>query len=202
MERLQILVRNMAVWTKEYIRKQVEDARHRLGECWEEEQERNQRLLEKAREQKEFAEADEIYLYASHRHEAGTMELAAMWLKEGKRLAFPRVEGQEIYFYWVDSLDDLECGYRGILEPQKGCTRAENGFAPVLVPGVAFDWQGGRIGYGGGYYDRFFERENEHKKIGYAFAFQVYEKVPLQEHDIKMDLLVTEDRQAVKIEKK
>ena len=199
MGQLQILVRNMEMWTKKCIRKQVEDARRKLGECKEEEKARNQRLFERARKQKEFYEADEIYLYASYCHEAETMELAKMWLKEGKRLAFPKGEGQEIYFYWVDSLDDLECGYRGILEPRKGCKRAENVFAPVLVPGVAFDWQGGRIGYGGGYYDRFFEREREHKKIGYAFSFQVYEKVPLQEHDIKMDLLVTEDRQDMKL---
>lgn len=184
----------MEMWTKAAIRKQVFANRRLLAEHPSEEQLKNQMLRERLFLTPEFQDAKEVYLYASYHHEADTMELARIWLEQGKRLAFPRVEGKEMQFYWISALEELKPGCKGILEPAETCQKAENRHAPVLVPGVAFDKAGGRIGYGGGYYDRFFEREPEHFKAGYAFAFQVFDRVPWEEHDICMDIVVTEER--------
>lgn len=192
MEASLIWERNMDMWTKESIRKQVFAKRRFLGEHPCEEQERNRRLRQQVLSVRAFQEAEEVYLYASYHHEADTMELARIWLKQGKRLAYPRVEGREMAFYWICSLEDLEPGCKGILEPSQTCVKAENGYAPMLVPGVAFDRMGGRVGYGGGYYDRFFEREPKHFKAGYAFSFQIFETVPRDRYDICMDVVLTE----------
>ncbi|MDO4296075.1 MAG: 5-formyltetrahydrofolate cyclo-ligase [bacterium] len=185
----------MEMWTKEAIRRQIAEKRRQLGENPKLEKAKNQILQEKARRLKIVQEAEAIFLYASIRHEADTWELARLWLKQGKRLAFPKVHGKEMSFYWVSSLDDLEVGCMKILEPKPDCEKAEGERAekaPMLVPGVAFDWKGARIGYGGGYYDRFLAEHTKHEKIGYAFDFQMFETVPMDAYDCRMDRILTE----------
>lgn len=190
---MSIWERNMEMWTKESIRKQMFAERRELGNHPFEEQKRNRELLSVVMEAEVFRDSDEIYLYSSYHHEAGTRELAERWLAAGKRLAFPRVAGKDMDFYWVSSMKELLPGTMGILEPDFECPRADAVYAPVLVPGVAFDEKGNRIGYGGGYYDRFFEKEPEHLKVGYAFDFQVFEEIPSEEHDGRMDQVITEN---------
>lgn len=66
--------------------------------------------------------------------------------------------------------------------------------APVIVPGVAFGQDFSRLGYGGGYYDRFFEREPDHRKIGICYEFQMETALPSEDFDVKMDVIATPDR--------
>ena len=131
-----------------------------------------------------------VYLYLDFRGEAGTGRiLEALWAKNIP-VALPRVEGEEMFFYTVQGWTDVCPGYMGIEEPSAGCCPAEDKYALVLVPGVAFDREGRRLGYGGGYYDRFFVREPEHPRWGLAYAFQMVEKLPAEEWDQRVEQVI------------
>lgn len=133
-----------------------------------------------------------VYCYASVRGEAETGIIASWLRKQGIRTAFPRVNGAEMDFYYCDSIRDLQTGTFGILEPTKHCGLALEREALVLVPGVAFSMDLHRIGYGAGYYDRFFEKEPFHKKVGICYNFQVFPEFTVESTDVAMDLLITE----------
>ncbi len=131
-----------------------------------------------------------VYLYLDFRGEAGTRRiLEALWAKNIPA-ALPRVEGEEIFFYEVRGWADVCPGYMGIEEPSAGCRPVNDKSALVLVPGVAFDREGRRLGYGGGYYDRFFAREPGHPRWGLAYAFQMVEKLPKEEWDQKVERVI------------
>lgn len=110
----------------------------------------------------------------------------------GKKVAFPRVEGSEMEFYEVTSLKDFQEGSFHVMEPVGGEPVAVQN-ALVLVPGLGFDSRGSRIGYGGGYYDRYFSRHPKHIKVGIAYAVQLVGELEVEEHDISMDGIVTEE---------
>ncbi|RGZ01486.1 5-formyltetrahydrofolate cyclo-ligase [Clostridium sp. AM58-1XD] len=139
-----------------------------------------------------------LYCYMDLQKEAGTREIFSWCWKHGIRTAVPRVSGRHMDFYEIASPEDCTAGTMGILEPKDTCAPAAEASGgrsltcPVIVPGVAFGTDGSRIGYGGGYYDRFFEREREHTAVGYCFDFQTASSVPAETHDKRMDFLITE----------
>jgi len=135
--------------------------------------------------------AETVYLYASYGSEADTWRLTQALLAKKVPVAFPRVEGKDLRFYRVSSMEQLAAGYWGILEPGPSCQPAKDLSAPVVTPGLAFDREGRRLGYGGGYYDRFFAWEQEHLRIGAAYPFQVVERVPGEGWDLSVDSIVT-----------
>ena len=151
---------------------------------------------------KRFKAAETVFVYASYKSEVETKELIQGTLRQGKRVAVPKVHDTEMFFYEIQSWEELFPGYQGILEPQI------TGREPVvpaksdvmLVPGAVFDHKGGRIGYGGGYYDRYLDKIFGAYGycpylIGLAFACQISpKKIPLEEHDKKMDCILTERR--------
>lgn len=134
-----------------------------------------------------------VYLYMDFRGEAGTVPLLCGLWNQGIHTAVPRTEGTELAFYEIRSLEDLESGYMEILEPKEGLPAARQPDALVLVPGLAFDREGHRMGYGGGFYDRFFEKEPTHPRWGLAYGFQMVESVPCEPWDISMDSVLTPD---------
>lgn len=142
----------------------------------------------------EILEADSVYCYADVRNEAGTGLLIRDLLSRGVRVALPRVEGKEMFFYYIGGPDDIEPGFMNIPEPGPACRPAEKQTAPVIVPGHVFGRDFFRIGYGGGFYDRFFEREPVHWKAGVCYEFQLTDAVLSEEHDVRMDCIVTPDR--------
>lgn len=141
-----------------------------------------------------IADARTVYLYASVRGEADTWGLLEHFLSAGIRAALPRVEGREMSFFYVERSEDLEPGAYGIPEPRAGCVRADEVKAVMLVPGVAFSPDGGRLGYGGGFYDRFLAREPEHFTVGLGYGFQILEHMKTEPFDISMDLVVTPEQ--------
>lgn len=133
-----------------------------------------------------------VYVYSSVRGEAGT-EPIIHWLRgQGIRTAFPRVEQTDLRFYFCDSIEELQTGSFGILEPKPACEPAFDYKAPVLVPGVVFSEALHRIGYGAGFYDRFLTREPLHRKIGLCYEFQVVPEFAAEPSDVPMDCLLTE----------
>lgn len=133
-----------------------------------------------------------VYAYVSHGKETDTLGILELLFQRGIAVAAPRVEGERMRFYQITGFKDLTEGYRGILEPKEGCPAAVCPQAPALVPGLGFSVQGGRLGMGGGFYDRFMEAEPDHLWIGLAYEFQMRSQLPREAHDRPVDLVVTE----------
>lgn len=176
---------------KNEIREQVKLCRQALVK--EQETAWNDAILNKVLRLKSIRQAFCVYCYVSFRHEAGTEKLIESLLEMGKYVAVPKVVGKKLVFYALQGKQDLEPGVMGIPEPKEDCLRISDLHAPVIVPGIAFDRAGHRVGYGGGYYDRFFEEEPDHERLAIAYPFQIFEAVPAESHDKGMDLVITPD---------
>lgn len=146
----------------------------------------------------QLAAARTIMVYVSFRSEVGTGMLIAEALARGITVAVPRTEVQakRLAVYRLrDPAQDLRPGYCGIPEPDPARAQAvaPSAIGVVIVPGSVFDRNGGRFGYGGGYYDRFLAQEAPQAlRVGVAYEMQVVEKVPVLAHDMRLHWLVTE----------
>ncbi len=145
-----------------------------------------------------FVSAQRIALYASFQNEVLTDTIFSEAKKTCKEVFYPRVtrdNGAGLSFYRVDTLDELCPGSYTILEPPPDGIRVDpEDFDLIVVPGVGFDTAGGRLGYGKGYYDRIL-RCVRCPAVALAFDFQVLdEPIPLEDHDIRVDAIVTERR--------
>ena len=151
----------------------------------------------------EFAQADCIALYAPVHNETDTADILEAAFAAGKRVLYPAVCGDRMVFRQVEELQSLAEGSFGILEP---CSTGIDHHADepdlIVVPGVAFDPHGHRVGYGKGYYDRFLQHPGRTAHlVGLCHDFQLIDgAIPADEHDIRMELIVT-DRRVVHIEK-
>jgi len=146
---------------------------------------------------KEYMKASDIFIYVGCRHEVETEEIIEASFKAGKRIAVPKVTDAKagiMEFYYISSFEQLKLGYYGIMEPQDG-EKAEpkgDGSCLIVMPGVAFGRDGARIGYGGGFYDRYLARSNGSSAFALAFDFQIIDSVPSESTDLKPDMVVTE----------
>lgn len=148
-------------------------------------------ICRKLEEQPWFFQTETICFYYPLGTETNLLPLAEKALALGKTAAFPRVEGKEMEFYKAASLEEFQEGSFHVMEPVSRIPAAEPG-RTVLVPGLGFDRRGNRMGYGGGYYDRYFARYPECFKIGIAYEVQLVEGLEPEMHDISMDAVVTE----------
>ena len=143
----------------------------------------------------DFKNASCIFAYMSYNQEVKTRGIIEMALASGKRIAVPKVYGRDIKFKYINSVNDCINGYMGIPEPDEGCLCADNVEKKVLLlmPGLAFDKEGNRIGYGGGYYDRYLNvhRDTEFTKIALGYDFQLMEKIENEAFDVKADIVIT-----------
>lgn len=143
----------------------------------------------------EFAAAHSLALYSPILNEVFTEEIFGQARSLNKRVVYPRVQGAGMEFYPVNSRDDLRPGNFAVLEPQGGRPVPVADLDLLLVPGVAFDQTGHRLGYGKGYYDRQLQlRSAGCRLVGLCFEFQLLSVLPAEDHDVRMDLLVTEQR--------
>lgn len=142
----------------------------------------------------EFQAARTLALYAPIHREVDTAAVAAAALAAGKTVLYPAVVGDDLKFCPVADLGELAPGRYGIPEPGgEGCDPAQADL--IVVPGVAFDLCGRRIGYGKGYYDRALHRlEGSGKLVAFCFDFQLLQEIVGEPHDVTMDLIVTESR--------
>jgi 5-formyltetrahydrofolate cyclo-ligase len=154
------------------------------------------RALENLLARTEFAAAVSIAAYVPVRGETGTEKLLLSVLRERKRLLLPVVRGDRMIFREIGSLETLCPGSFGIPEPPESCPEREAGNADlVIVPGVAFDRLGRRVGYGKGYYDRFLHGlEGNGRFIGFCYDFQLLDEIAGEPHDVLMDWVITDRR--------
>ena len=141
----------------------------------------------------EWKRADRIYTYISLPGEVETSELVTTAWAEGKMVAAPRVEGDTLVFCQIRSFDDLQEGCFHVLEPQ-GIPVENDVRALIVMPGVAFDLQKHRIGYGRGFYDRWLSAHPGHPTAALSFDFALEPSVPSEDTDIVPDMLVTDRR--------
>lgn len=138
-----------------------------------------------------YKNAKTIYTYVAYNREVETKHIIAKAWADGKDVAVPRVEGDVMNFYLIKSFDELKSGCMGILEPATNIP-ANDESALMIMPGVAFTKDGNRIGYGGGFYDKYLEAHPGLKKLAVAFEFQFMEEVPTEPTDICPEMIITE----------
>lgn len=137
-----------------------------------------------------YQKAKTIYGYLPYNQEVRTVPMLAQALKDGKKVAVPKVYGDEMKFLYLDDLNAVAKGYAGIPEPIADEPVAQDETALVLMPGLAFDPQGHRIGYGGGFYDKFLAAEPHHPTLALCYEFQMLPKLDVEDHDIPVDTVL------------
>ena len=183
---------------KRLIRRSIRAVRRKLSEA--ERLERSRHVWERVSALSCYQHARVVLGYMAFDDEVLTDGLMRQAMASGKQIVLPMVlsDRQGMALYVIEDLErDVTAGFRGILEPQLPPTR---GVAPealdlALIPGVAFDLRGGRLGFGAGFYDRLLSRlPRDIPTVGLAFDFQVIPQLPLQSHDMLLNAIVTESR--------
>lgn len=157
-------------------------------------------LFHKLIQQDEFINAQMILCYVSFAKEVDTHKIINYAFQNSKRVAVPKVlEKRRLEFYEIQSLDELNPSKLGILEPvsKVPITYDETLNYTMIMPGLAFDKELHRIGYGGGYYDRYLERYSKEniKTIALAYDFQIYDYIPTEAYDYQPRKLITPSRE-------
>ena len=137
-----------------------------------------------------YRQAKNIYGYLPYNQEVRTTAMLEQAQKDGKRIAVPKILGDTMIFVWLDDLSAVEKGYSGIPEPIDLTPVADDPTALVLMPGMAFDPEGHRCGYGGGFYDKFLASEPEHPTLALCYDFQVLPHLETEEFDIPVDCVL------------
>ena len=155
---------------------QIEEKSRRLGELF---------LASDA-----YKNAKTIYGYLPYNQEVRTVAMLEQAMRDGKRVAVPKCYGDEMRFIFMDDLSKVEKGYANIPEPIEDEPIADDVTALVLMPGMAFDPYGHRIGYGGGFYDKFLAKEPNHPTLALCYDFQMVEFLETEEFDIPVDTVL------------
>lgn len=137
-----------------------------------------------------YRNAKTLYGYMSYNQEVRTLPILEQALRDGKQVAIPKCYGSEMRFIFMDDLSQVENSGFGIPEPIADIPVAADETALVLMPGLAFDPQGHRMGYGGGFYDRFLAAEPNHPTVALCYDFQIFEHLETEEFDIPVDLVL------------
>lgn len=160
---------------------------------------KSRKIWELLKQEPVYQSAEAVLVYMDYRSEVITTGLVEELLTDpSKRVFAPRVLGMNISFYEIQTLEELEPGYQGIREPvqneEKMFTHAlvKELKSLILIPGAVFDRQRGRMGYGKGFYDRFLADYIELSGAALAFECQIAKNVPMEDHDIRPGIIVTE----------
>ena len=146
-----------------------------------------------------FKESKNIFMYLGYSSEIDTKKYVKQFVDLGKNIYVPRtdIENKTMEAVKIVDLTNLKEDKYGILEPTKDIEAMnKNELDLVIMPGLAFDTNGGRLGYGGGYYDKYLQKiAGNLSKVALAYDFQIVQEVPKEEHDIKVDYIITEKRE-------
>ena len=151
---------------------------------------RSDALAQKFYASEAYKNAKTIYGYMPYNQEVRTIPMMEQALKDGKRVAIPKCYGDTMKFIFIDDLTQVEKGYANIPEPIADEPVADDTTALVLMPGLAFDPQGHRCGYGGGFYDKFLAAEPNHPTLALCYEFQMLPHLETEAHDIPVDYVI------------
>lgn len=178
--------------TKKEIRAMIRDKKRQLSSDYIAEY--SQKVCEILCDEEVYKNAKVIYPYLAYNQEIVTTRLIEQAWKDGKEVAVPKCyEDSRMEFHRITSFDDVAPGYCDIPEPVGGAI-VEDEDVLILMPGIAFDREFNRIGYGGGYYDRYLDRKQDCRfiKVAFAYDFQILDHLETEEHDYKVDMLITD----------
>lgn len=182
--------------TKSQIREKILKIRNNMPA--QEVKDKSSQIIKQVIKTAEYEEADNILLYADYKNEVMTRELFEHAIMHKKKVYFPKcMDDNNMEFYQVVSINQLLEGYKGIYEPEKNevyrflLNPKEDTLA--IIPGVAFDMNGYRVGYGKGFYDKYLWNKRQLTFMALAYSNQIVEDIPRDEHDIRMDKIVTEE---------
>lgn len=160
----------------------------------------SERIVRRFMDLPEYEKAGTVMFYVDVRDEVRTRQALPEALASGKRIVVPYCLDGELELFWLENMDELELGMYRILEPKVELRDvASKRLTPtdldlVMVPGVAFDRNGGRTGHGKGYYDKLLQHARKDAPlVALSFECQLFEEIPAESHDIFMDKVVTED---------
>lgn len=178
--------------TKKELRKEVLAQRDALSD--KSRKFKNEKILHLLTENSIYQKAEQLLSFVSFGSEVDTYGIIKDALQQKKEVYCPRVEGEELIFYQIFGMDDLQPGYRGILEPIDGLKKwIPTEKVLLLLPGTVFDREKNRIGYGKGFYDRFLEKQGSRLvTAALAFSVQIADRVPAEAHDCKAQCIITE----------
>jgi 5-formyltetrahydrofolate cyclo-ligase len=149
----------------------------------------------------EYRNAENVLVYVSTGSEVETFEFITLSLADGKNTFVPKVYGSEMKFIQIKSIDELAAGYYGILEPKQDEPVWDeikcSGSNICIMPGLAFDKHFNRIGYGGGFYDKFLQKHLNIYRIAICFECQMVDAIEAEDTDVKPDMIIT-DREVMK----
>lgn len=177
---------------KKEIRKRIKEMRAGLSP--DAQRQLSGRIFDRVRAAGLYEDHKTIFVYMSMPGEVQTRDFMEKAWAGGKRIAVPRTDMKthEIHFFYIDSFSQVRPGVMGIPEPVQETECAdEDEDALMIMPGLAFDRDRRRVGYGGGFYDRYLEKHPGHPTAAVAFDFQIFEKVPSDRHDRRPDFLFT-----------
>ena len=191
----------MAIFNdKKALRKEILAKRNIMDAI--EKEEKDRKILDEFYESNYYREAKNIFIYISYDSEVNTKGIIKKALRDNKKIYVPRTEFKTRLMDAVEitSLNNLIESEYGILEPSVEEPHIDpNEIDLIVVPGVAFDRNGGRMGYGAGFYDRYFKKiskDNMKKviKLALAYDFQILEKIPMNEQDVPVNYIITETK--------
>lgn len=151
------------------------------------------RLAERLFQTDAYQNALSIYGYLSYNQEIRTLPILRRAMIDGKRVAVPKVYGDEMRFIWMDDLSLVAPGYYDIPEPIADGPVADDELALMLMPGLAFDPEGHRVGYGGGFYDRYLAAHPDHKLVALCYGFQLVDHLDCEAHDIPVHRVIPDE---------
>lgn len=138
-----------------------------------------------------YQAASAIYGYLAFNEEVRTLPMLRQAQKDGKRVAVPKVFGTEMRFLWLDDLDAVAPGYYGVPEPVADEPVAGDETALILMPGLAFDPEGHRCGYGGGFYDRYLAAHPNHPTLAMCYDFQMLAHLDAESFDVPVQYVLS-----------
>lgn len=177
---------------KKKVRKEYTLVRSKI----ENKKEKSNLIFSKIIETKSFKESKIIAMYKNINSEVNTAELIKYSINIGKTVVLPKVEENELRFYKINSIDEKLFKSKFGIEEPSGIKEnlVDNKFIDlVIVPGICFDTEKNRLGFGKGYYDRFL-KQKDFKTIGICFDEQITKKVPTNDNDMKVKEIITEKR--------
>lgn len=189
---------------KQIIRREMKQKRDALTE--EEREIESRKIMNQLQSQSWYKkECDILCTYVSYKSEVKTNSLIEQAWTDKKQVCVPRVELDKMQFYYITAWEDLKIGSMGIKEPKQSCTCFQDLAADkkviMILPGLAFDVFGNRIGYGKGFYDRYLSKMSSFlpkervKLVAFAYSFQVIqERLPTESTDQTYDYLITPNK--------
>lgn len=150
----------------------------------------SEKLVQMFLETEQYRTSKTIYGYLPYNQEVRTVPILEQALADGKKIAVPKVYGDEMKFIYLTDLTKVEKSDFGIPEPITDGPVGDDPTALVLMPGIAFTKEGSRIGYGGGFYDKFLAAEPNHPTIALCYDFQMVDELPTEEFDVPVDLVL------------